>query len=60
MADMLATRSPLFAAGITSAADMYLGVTIGAGSSGGIIDCDNLFVMIGARQGEMSFKFNFR
>ena len=52
------------AAGFTSAAAMYLGATVGAGSSGGNIDCDNIFVMIGARRGEFqvsstSGKFNF-
>ena len=35
---------------------MYLGATVGAGSSGGIINCDKLFVMIGARRGESSGK----
>ena len=43
---------------------MYLGATVGAGSSGGIINCDKLFVMIGARRGECqvsstSGKLNF-
>ena len=43
---------------------MYLGATVGAGSSGGIIECYNIFVMIGARRGECqvsstSGKLNF-
>ena len=43
---------------------MYLRATVGVGSSGGIINCDNLFVIIGARQGgcqlsSTSGKLNF-
>ena len=34
---------------------MYLGGTVGAGSSGGISECDNLFVMIGAIRGVVKF-----
>ena len=42
-----------------------LGLMFGAGSSGGIINCDNLFFMIGAREGgcqvsSTSGKINFR
>ena len=39
------------AAGFTSAADMSLRATIGAGTSGGISKYGNLFVIISARQG---------
>ena len=51
-----------FEVGLTSAVDMYLWVTIELGSSGGIIDYDNLFVIISTRGGGgggMSGKLRF-
>ena len=42
---------PLLASGFTSAEAMQIRATVGAGISGGISECDKLFVMIGTRQG---------
>ena len=50
---------PFLAAGFTSAAYMSLRATIGAGTSGGISKYGNLFVIISARQGGISGRFNF-